>query len=119
MERRCVQVANPPQEKSSRVYETVYERIAETKTFKQIIEQKKKFIIPYTVFFLIFYFTLPILTSNTEILHQKAIGDITWVWIYGILQFIMTWTLVTIYMKKAHSFDQLVEQIVEEERQRR
>ena len=34
------------------------------------------------VFFTV-YMLLPVLTSYTKVLHQKAIGDITWVWIYS------------------------------------
>ncbi|MCU9613385.1 DUF485 domain-containing protein [Caldibacillus lycopersici] len=92
-----------------------FEKVVESKEFKELMDRKKKFIVPLTIFFLVFYFALPILTSYTKILHQPAIGDITWVWIFALAQFIMTWTLVTIYMKKSAAFDMLAQKIVEEE----
>lgn len=82
-----------------------YVTISESPEFKTLVKKKNKFILPMTIFFLLFYFTLPLLTSFTKILHQKAIGDITWVWIFALAQFIMVWTLVTIYVKKAATFD--------------
>lgn len=83
--------------------------------FKQLLTSKKKFIVSRTIFFLIFYFGLPVLAAFTKILHQPAIGDISWVWVYAVAQFIMTWTLVMIYMKKAAVFDQQAEEILFEE----
>ncbi len=94
---------------------TKYEKMIETDKFKELMSKKKKFIVPLTIFFLVIYFTLPILTSYTKVLHAKAIGDITWVWIFALAQFIMTWTLVTIYMKKSATFDRLASEVIEEE----
>lgn len=94
---------------------TNYEKMIETEKFQELMSQKKTFIIPLTIFFLAFYFTLPILTSYTKVLHAKAIGDITWVWLFAVAQFIMTWTLVTIYMKKSATFDRLASEVIEEE----
>lgn len=96
-------VAVPKQ--SSELSEQEYVTISQSTEYKALVKKKNKFILPMTIFFLLFYFTLPFLTSFTTILHQKAIGDITWVWIFALAQFIMVWTLVTIYVKKAASFD--------------
>lgn len=85
--------------------EQEYVNISESPEFKKLVKKKNKFILPMTIFFLLFYFTLPLLTSFTKVLHQKAFGDITWVWVFAFAQFIMVWTLVTIYVKKAESYD--------------
>ncbi len=92
-----------------------FEKIAESQDFKSLMESKKKFLIPITVFFLVFYFMLPILTSFTTILNRPAIGSITWTWVYAFAQFVMTWILCIIYVKKAGKFDHLAEQIIENE----
>lgn len=89
-------------------------QIANSSKFKQLMSQKKKFLIPLTVFFLLFYFMLPILTSYTTILNKPAIGSITWTWVYAFAQFIMTWVLSMIYVRKAIKFDKLAADIVEE-----
>ncbi|MBZ9535965.1 DUF485 domain-containing protein [Cytobacillus oceanisediminis] len=98
--------------KQSEPYDFV--QIANSSKFKQLMSQKKKFLIPLTVFFLLFYFMLPILTSYTTILNKPAIGSITWTWVYAFAQFIMTWVLCMIYVRKAIKFDHLAAEIVEE-----
>ncbi|MDT3994880.1 DUF485 domain-containing protein [Mammaliicoccus fleurettii] len=50
-----------------------------------------------------------------------AFWNISWAWIYALLLFIMVWTLVTLYMRKAKSFDKDAEALLKtyrEEQQR-
>jgi len=94
---------------------TDFLEVAESSQFKRLIQQKKKFTVPLTVFFLIFYFSLPILTSYSDILETSAIGDISWAWLFAFAQFIMTWILCTVYVNKSASFDKQAEQIIEEQ----
>ncbi|GEK35158.1 DUF485 domain-containing protein [Kurthia sibirica] len=83
-----------------------YVNITESSEYKALKKKKNKFIFPIAVFFLLFYFALPVLTSFfPSVLKGNAIGDITWVWIFAFAQFIMVWTLVTVYVKKAAKFD--------------
>lgn len=89
-----------------------YTNISTSPEFKGLIKKKFNFIVPMTIFFLIFYFALPFLTSYTHVLHHKAIGDITWVWIFAFAQFIMVWTLVTIYVSKSNKYDIVAEEII-------
>ncbi|WP_068674935.1 DUF485 domain-containing protein [Oceanobacillus sp. Castelsardo] len=92
-----------------------YERIVESEQFKSFMKVKRKFILPMTVFFLVFYFLLPICTSYTTFLNTPAFGDISWVWIFAVAQFVMTWVLCTIYVKKANSFDEKVKAIINDQ----
>ena len=91
-----------------------FEKVVASHSYKKLLQDRKKFIVPLTIFFLVFYFLLPILTSYTTFLNTPAIGDISWVWIFAVSQFVMTWVLCTIYVKKAASFDKQAEEIVEE-----
>ncbi|WP_100009986.1 DUF485 domain-containing protein [Lentibacillus sediminis] len=90
-----------------------YEKVVQSSSFKQFMQDKKKFIIPWTIFFLVFYFLLPILTSYTTFLNTPAIGDISWVWLFAFAQFVMTWVLCIVYVKKANSFDKQADEILE------
>jgi len=92
-----------------------FEKVEQSDQFKSFMQKKKRFIIPYTIFFLIFYFLLPVLTSYTTFLNTPVIGDISWVWIFAFAQFVMTWVLCTIYVKKAAAFDQETDQIIEDQ----
>ncbi len=92
-----------------------YVQVYESPQFKEFLKRKRKFIIPMTVFFFIFYFTLPILTSYSTILNTPAIGDISWTWIFAIAQFVMVWILSSIYVRKANTFDDEAEQIIRDQ----
>lgn len=92
-----------------------YVKVAESQQFKGFMKEKKKFIVPLTIFFLIFYFTLPILTSYTTFLNASFFGDISWVWVFAIAQFVMTWVLCTIYVRRAAKFDEKAEAIIQEQ----
>jgi uncharacterized membrane protein (DUF485 family) len=91
-----------------------YTEIVQSSYFKQLMEKKKRFIVPMTLFFFVFYFSLPILTAYTDVLNQPAIGDISWAWFFAFTQFIMTWSLCMIYTKKAKSFDNLADKVIAE-----
>lgn len=89
-----------------------YERLVETPEFKALVKRKNAFMTPYVFIFFAAYFLLPILTGYTSILETKAVGWITWTWIYSFAMFIMTWTFATIYLKKSSSFDSEAEEII-------
>lgn len=90
-------------------------KIEQSEKFQRLMNDRKKFIVPLTIFFLVFYFLLPILTSYTTFLNTTAIGDISWVWLFAFAQFVMTWVLCTIYVKKAASFDRQTDEIIDEQ----
>lgn len=91
-----------------------YSAIAKSSSFQALLSEKKKFILPITIFFFCFYFLLPIMTSYSTVLNNKFIGDITWAWVFAFMQFIMTWGLCMLYSKKAARFDELAENVVNE-----
>lgn len=89
-----------------------YSKVVQSDSFQHLIAMKRKFIISMSAVFLIFYFTLPILTSYSTILNHSAIGSITWAWLLAFAQFIMTWVLTSLYSKKARQFDNLAANII-------
>ncbi|AHY47865.1 putative membrane protein [Rubrobacter radiotolerans] len=89
-------------------------RVERTSAFKELISSKKAFIIPATIFFMAFYFGLPVLTGFTTLLNGEAIGAITWAYVYAFAQFIMTWTLLHLYVSRANRWDELVERAREQ-----
>ncbi|MGX9134583.1 DUF485 domain-containing protein [Rummeliibacillus sp. JY-2-4R] len=90
-----------------------YVSISESSEFKELVKKKNAFIVPISILFLALYILLPILTSFTSVLDGKAIGDITWVWLYSLGLFIMTWVLCMTYVSKANVFDNDANKIIE------
>lgn len=91
-----------------------YATIVQSASFKELLRRKKSFILPSSIFFFVFYFTLPILTSYFTILNEPAIGVISWAWVFAFAQFVMTWGLCILYTKRAEEFDKMVEKIKQE-----
>jgi uncharacterized membrane protein (DUF485 family) len=84
-------------------------RVERTSAFQELVRSKKAFILPATIFFLIFYFTLPVLTAFTTVLNAKAFGPISWAYVYAFAQFAMTWILSHLYLSRANKWDKLVD----------
>ncbi|MCP8968825.1 DUF485 domain-containing protein [Ectobacillus sp. SYSU M60031] len=97
----------------ARKNEIDYTAVANSSEFKTLLQEKRKFIVPMSIFFFCFYIALPLMTSYSKVLNTPAIGAITWAWLFAIAQFIMTWALCIIYSRKAESFDKLSDKILQ------
>jgi uncharacterized membrane protein (DUF485 family) len=86
-----------------------YRKLIETEEFKELIQRKKAFIVPVTLFFLAFYFVLPILAAYSEVLKGEAFFHITWAWVYALLQFAVVWIGGNRLYKKSSKVRQDVE----------
>jgi len=92
---------------------TPYSEIAQSPRFQALLARKKQFLIPLSAFFFVFYFALPVMTSYfPSVVNIRAIGAITWAWLFAFAQFVMIWTLCALYVKKAASFDADAEAVV-------
>lgn len=91
-----------------------YQKISKSPSFRRLMDSKKKFIVTVSVFFLLFYFVLPVMTAYSDVLNNEAFGSISWGWLLAFAQFIMTWALCSLYSRKSRTFDRQVEEIAKE-----
>ena len=103
---------------SARRYEadkTEWDRIAETREFKDLMAIKKTFIIPAFVFFIVYYFLLPILVGYApQFMATKVIGVVNLAYLFALSQFFMAWTVAWLYVKAANNFDRLAKDIIKQ-----
>lgn len=92
--------------------EVSYMTLIETDDFQMLVKQKKAFVLPMSIFFLVFYFVLPVLAAYTKILNNLVIGPITWAWVYALSQFALVWIGGFVYMKKSRNYDRLASNIL-------
>jgi uncharacterized membrane protein (DUF485 family) len=93
---------------------TEWDRIAETQEFKDLMATKKVFIVPAFVFFLVYYFLLPILVGYApQFMSTKVIGVVNLAYLFALSQFFMAWTVAWLYVKAAGDFDKLAKDIIE------
>jgi uncharacterized membrane protein (DUF485 family) len=89
-----------------------YEKICASSEFQELLAAKKKFIIFTTVFFLGFALLLPVFAFYTNWLTKPFYGSISWAWLFAFAQFVMTWIICGLYVKKAAVFDEMAAQVL-------
>ncbi|WP_370458111.1 DUF485 domain-containing protein [Bacillus sp. BPN334] len=67
--------------------EVNYTEVVQSEEFQLLLNTKKKFIVPMSIFFLSFFIALPILTSYSKVLNTPAFGDVTWAWVFAYNRF--------------------------------
>src|SRR5699024_1134070 len=92
-----------------------YTEVVKSNKFKKLISDRKKFIILYTIFIIIFYFLLPIAIIYITFLNNVARVVISWIWLFAFAQFVMSFALCIVYVKKSTAFDVEAEEIIEEQ----
>ena len=103
-----------PAESNAGLHVPDFEKIEQSAGFKNLMLKKKQFLIPTTILFLGLYLLFNVVISYTNWLDAPVAGDIPWVWVFAFALFAMTWILVTVYMKKAASFDKMAEETLKE-----
>lgn len=91
-----------------------FEAIESSAGFRELMKQKKSFLISTTALFLGLYLLFIFTISYTDWLSASFVGDISWVWVFAFSLFAMTWILVTVYMKRAAKFDEMAHNTLKE-----
>ncbi len=74
--------------------------------FQALVRAKMRFIIPATIFFLVYYFALPVLVGYApDLANTKVIGNINVAYLFALSQFAMTWIVMALYVRKARDWD--------------
>ena len=92
-----------------------WEGIEHTEEFKTLVRARWRFVLPATVFFLVYYFLLPVLNGTaTNFMRQEVIGHVNIAYLFALSQFVMAWLLAWLYIRRSNNvFDRLVERVVE------
>ena len=82
-----------------------WDAIAADPDFKRLLAAKVRFILPATIFFLIYYFALPILVGWFPDLMKTKIGSANLAYVFALSQFFMAWIVAAFYVVKATGWD--------------
>jgi uncharacterized membrane protein (DUF485 family) len=94
---------------------TEWDRIAETREFKDLMALKRNFVIPAFIFFLVYYFMLPVLVGYApQLMATKVIGVVNLAYLFALSQFFMAWIVAWLYVRAANNFDNLAKDIIKE-----
>lgn len=82
--------------------------------FRRLVTAKRRFIIPATLFFIIYYFALPVLVGYFPALMEiNVVGRINIAYLFALSQFFMAWIIMILYIRRARLFDDMAQRIVE------
>lgn len=91
-----------------------WERVASSAEFKALVAAKRRFIIPATIFFIIYYFALLVLIWRAPALMSRPVlGVINIAYLFALSQFFMAWILALLYVRAANRHDRMARDIVD------
>jgi uncharacterized membrane protein (DUF485 family) len=94
--------------------QAVWDQIAESRQFKDLMATKKIFIVPAFVFFVVYYFALPVLVGYApQFMSTKVIGVVNLAYLFALSQFFVAWLIAGLYVRAAANFDRLAKDIVD------
>src|SRR5450755_392857 len=102
------------QPKQYQASQSTWDEIAESKPFQDLMATKKIFIVPAFIFFVVYYFALPVLVGYApQFMSIKVIGVVNIAYLFALSQFFVAWIIAGLYVKAANDFDRLAKDIVE------
>lgn len=90
-----------------------WQRVAETAEFRALVRAKRRFVVPATIFFVLYYFALPALVGYApRLMEKQVIGVVNIAYLFALSQFFMAWILAAFYMRAASRFDRMAREII-------
>jgi uncharacterized membrane protein (DUF485 family) len=90
-----------------------WEGLERTEEFKQLTHARRRFVLPATIFFLVYYFLLPLGNGLApDFMRTNVFGHINIAYLFALSQFIVAWVLAFLYIRQADNvFDVLAEKV--------
>src|SRR5438067_8674082 len=91
-----------------------WSRVTQMTEFRAMVRAKLRFLIPAVIFFVIYYFALPVLVGYAPVLMSKrVIGVVNVAYLFALSQFFMAWIIAALYLRSAARFDKLEHKVIE------
>ena len=107
---RNFEIAQPKQNPGGK---SSWDEIAESKQFQDLMATKKTFIVPAFIFFVVYYFALPVLVGYAPQFMATKIGPVNLASLFALSQFFVAWIIAGLYVRAANGFDRLSKDILE------
>jgi uncharacterized membrane protein (DUF485 family) len=91
-----------------------WSRIAARPAFQALLKRKARFLVTASVFFVVYYFALPVLVGwFPELMKTEVVGKINLAYLFALSQFFMAWILAFVYVRKAAQWDKSAREVLE------
>jgi uncharacterized membrane protein (DUF485 family) len=83
-----------------------WKKVAAQDEFKRLLAAKARFIVPATVFFIVYYFALPVLVGYApKFMSTPVWGPVNIAYLFALSQFFVAWFIAWLYIRAADRFD--------------
>ena len=97
----------------------MWHEIAASPEFKALVRAKVKMVAAATVFFIVYYFALPILVGYApSLMERKVIGNVNLAYLFALSQFFVAWAIAALYLRAAARFDLMAKNIIKQQTER-
>jgi uncharacterized membrane protein (DUF485 family) len=91
-------------------------RRAQSPRYKALLRSKRAFILPASIFFILYYFALLVLVGwFPDLMKKPVLGPINLAYLFALSQFFMAWIVAFLYVRKAGQWDEQARQVLETE----
>jgi uncharacterized membrane protein (DUF485 family) len=101
-----------PQPKQYQASQSTWDKIAESREFQDLMATKRIFIVPAFIFFVVYYFALPVLVGYAPQFMSIKVGFVNLAYVFALSQFFVAWLIAGLYVKAANNFDRLAKDIL-------
>ena len=108
--------SKPPHERTADEDRDVadWAKLAASAEFKALLKAKTRFVVPATVFFIVYYFSLPLLVGYApQLMARKVFGVVNVAYLFALSQFFMAWLLAWAYVRVAARFDRMARDVID------
>src|SRR5437899_9340390 len=107
---RELEVIQPKQYQAG---QSTWDKIAESREFQDLMATKKIFIVPAFIFFVVYYFALPVLVGYAPQFMSIKVGPVNLAYLFALSQFFVAWLIAALYVKAANNFDRHAIELLE------
>ena len=90
-----------------------WEGLEQTVEFRELVRRRFRFVFPATIFFLVYYFLLPLGNGLVpDLMKTRVVGQVNIAYLFALSEFVMAWVLAALYIRKANGlFDSLAAKV--------
>jgi uncharacterized membrane protein (DUF485 family) len=88
-------------------------KLAASERFRSLLKAKRRFIVPAMIFFIVYYFALPVLIGYAKpFMETKVWGPVNLAYLFALSQFFMAWIIAALYVRAAARFDRMAAKVI-------
>ena len=91
----------------------VWSEVYSSPDFQALVKAKIRVIVPTTVFFIVYYFALPLLVGYAPgLMSRRVIGTVNLAYLFALSQFFVAWIIAALYLGWAAKFDEMARKVL-------